>query len=145
MSEMTTVLIGSINVACRDDSKVYIACGIPLSNSDGKDWLELSPDDRWALCVEHLCKQVPEFQQWFDENDLQDAEGDSAEYILFSNGEAMCLVDAVQDDSAAKVLKLASVQTRKQMDMAVASIQEQGDELWEVLFEYETDADNDTA
>jgi hypothetical protein len=132
---MAKVLIGSINVAARVDGFPYISCGLPLCNSDGVEWEQMTPVERWSLCVTHLCGRDPKFVELYDDWAANSDEREAPNYILFGNNLAMRLVNAVQNECETDVMQLVSVQNGDSGYKEITWLCNQKDTLWDALFE----------
>ena len=135
MNNLTKVLLGTINVAARHDGRPYIGAGLPLCDSNGTEWKDMSPRERWSLCLEHLQKQDSDFDELLRQEPEMNGEQQPAKFILFGIDRAMRLSGAVQDSSIDEVMDLACIQSSNDMDAAIGSLFNQGDSLWDTLFE----------
>jgi hypothetical protein len=133
---MLKMLIGSINVAARIDGFPYISCGVPLCNSDGVEWAQLTPVERWSLCVTHLLERDYKFVKLYNEWIANRDELASPEFILFGNNTAIRLINAVQDECITDVMQLVSVQSGDDAYNEITWLCNQKDALWDTLFKY---------
>lgn len=136
MSDLVKTLIGSVNVAARSDERPYIGPRLPMCNCEGVEWKDMSPEARWNLCVAHLREQDSDFDEFLQVQNECETEQSALEFVLFGSGTAIRLINAVQDDCVADVMKIVRAQTLHDIDGDIAWFFDQGDELWDALFDY---------